>query len=304
MAKRKQQGFFDDLYDIFCIVPWWVGPLVAGVMYAGLRWIIPAPLLQGSGTVQPVTTLLKTVATVSAPWVALLTILAWLFSLLFKVHRRHILDQQRGLDTIREMTWQDFEKVVGEIYRRRGYMVAETGGGGADGGYDLALRRSGKRTLVQCKQWKSFKVGVKPVRELYGVMAAEKADSGIMVTTGVYTREAEVWAAGKSLEMVNGEKLWNMIAEMRAAKGSPSGPAPAGAPQSNNQAVLRPGVGNTDQTRTAEALVATLVPETPACPRCGGSMSIRTARKGMNAGSQFWGCNAFPSCRGIVNLVG
>lgn len=35
-----------------------------------------------------------------------------------------------------------------------------------------------------------------------------------------------------------------------------------------------------------------------ACPSCGGPMALRTARKGPRAGSQFWGCCAYPKCRG------
>ena len=40
------------------------------------------------------------------------------------------------------------------------------------------------------------------------------------------------------------------------------------------------------------------VKSTPSCPKCGASMVIRTARKGDKAGQQFWGCTAFPKCRG------
>jgi len=36
----------------------------------------------------------------------------------------------------------------------------------------------------------------------------------------------------------------------------------------------------------------------PACPLCGEPMARRTARKGAQAGSQFWGCTAYPECRG------
>jgi len=33
------------------------------------------------------------------------------------------------------------------------------------------------------------------------------------------------------------------------------------------------------------------------CPKCGGKLVPRTARKGPNAGKQFYGCSRFPSCR-------
>lgn len=36
----------------------------------------------------------------------------------------------------------------------------------------------------------------------------------------------------------------------------------------------------------------------PRCPLCDGLMVLRTARKGKNAGRQFWGCGAFPECKG------
>jgi len=34
------------------------------------------------------------------------------------------------------------------------------------------------------------------------------------------------------------------------------------------------------------------------CPKCGGGMVLRTARKGKRPGSRFYGCSRYPSCRG------
>lgn len=45
-------------------------------------------------------------------------------------------------------------------------------------------------------------------------------------------------------------------------------------------------------------------PDSPACPNCGGPMSVRTARSGKRAGSQFWGCCKYPDCSGIVSIDG
>lgn len=36
------------------------------------------------------------------------------------------------------------------------------------------------------------------------------------------------------------------------------------------------------------------------CPKCGSTMVLRKARKGQNAGNQFWGCATYPACRGVV----
>ena len=49
----------------------------------------------------------------------------------------------------------------------------------------------------------------------------------------------------------------------------------------------------TSITKPAENLV---------CPRCGGQLILRTAKKGDNAGNQFYGCSNFPKCRYIQNI--
>lgn len=43
-------------------------------------------------------------------------------------------------------------------------------------------------------------------------------------------------------------------------------------------------------------------PAAPSCPDCGKPMVLRTAKTGKNAGNPFWGCSAYPDCKGIVNL--
>lgn len=40
----------------------------------------------------------------------------------------------------------------------------------------------------------------------------------------------------------------------------------------------------------------------PQCPKCGEQMIKRTARKGRNAGGEFWGCPQFPKCRGVRQI--
>lgn len=47
---------------------------------------------------------------------------------------------------------------------------------------------------------------------------------------------------------------------------------------------------------TEEVGPATAVPN---CPECGAPMMLRMAKKGANAGNQFWGCSQYPRCRGI-----
>lgn len=37
------------------------------------------------------------------------------------------------------------------------------------------------------------------------------------------------------------------------------------------------------------------------CPKCGGSLVLRVANKGNNAGKEFYGCSNFPKCRYVKN---
>jgi restriction system protein len=40
----------------------------------------------------------------------------------------------------------------------------------------------------------------------------------------------------------------------------------------------------------------------PDCPQCGKPMALRTAKQGKNAGQSFWGCTAYPDCKGVTRL--
>ncbi|MDG0834797.1 restriction endonuclease, partial [Pelomonas saccharophila] len=130
--------------------------------------------------------------------------------------RRHVFDVLEG------MSWREFEMLVGEGFRMQGYRVAETGGGGPDGGVDLVLTRPAKngteKYLVQCKQWRAFKVGVEVVRELYGAMAARGAAGGFVVTSGRFTEDAVAFASGRNVTLVDGTSLQGLLRQARSER--------------------------------------------------------------------------------------
>lgn len=144
-------------------LPWWAG-IIAAVAF----WVVGVLLggwLAGDNVQDAFVPLIRWVFN----FLAILALIAALVSAIKSASRRKLLDQTRGLDAIRALSWRQFEHLVGEAYHRRGYDVEETGGGGADGGIDLALLGTEGKVLVQCKQWKARRVGVDKVRELYGV---------------------------------------------------------------------------------------------------------------------------------------
>jgi restriction system protein len=109
--------------------------------------------------------------------VPLLIGVAAVVSVFGRARRRNLLAQQSGMESIKALSWREFEMLVGEIYRRRGYSVAETESG-ADGGIDLIARKDGEKFFVQCKHWQKHKVDVLTVREFLGVLYRAGAAGG------------------------------------------------------------------------------------------------------------------------------
>lgn len=204
MARRRE-SFIQTLV----FLPWWVGVLFGIGGYAVVTHILPmfwrdhllGALAQG---IRPVATFWLVMCLLAAAGSAIRS---------FFIRRKF--DQQTSLDDIRKLSWQQFETIIGEAFRRLGYRVMENGGGGADGGVDLVLDREGQRFFVQCKQWKVLKVGVKPIRELAGVMSAKGVRDGFFVTSGTYTNEAREFAEEAGIALVDGDSLGRMVKEMK-----------------------------------------------------------------------------------------
>ncbi len=56
-------------------------------------------------------------------------------------------------------------------------------------------------------------------------------------------------------------------------------------------------VDETVKKAHVEAIREEMAKHDPVCPRCGAKLVLRTAKKGANAGEQFYGCSRFPKCR-------
>lgn len=268
MARRNP-----SLLDVLARAPWPVG-LIAGAAVLIAAQVLPTVLgnLQNpylaaigrqfaSGALNPLF------------WVlAGLCWLAALLSFLGQKKRQKLLESQSGLETLRAMSWRELEQLVSEAYRRQGYQVQETGQGGADGGIDLVLRRDGQVTLVQCKHWRTQRVGAPVVREQFGLQTHHQAAAVIVVTTGDFTPEAKSFAEGKPIELMAGQELLALV-----------------------QSVQRQSQSSTATTvARASATTAPAMSEAT-CPICAAPMVRRTARQ---TKADFLGCSRFPACRG------
>jgi restriction system protein len=285
MGRRKRTSAADDIVDVVALLPWWAGIVLAVVLYLVLHHFAqrPVAVVPQPGQLAEVVgqSMLRTLATIGQYLLPLLCLVGSAASAWRRRERQLLVEHaaaRPAASVIDGMTWQQFEQLVGEAFRLQGYRVAENGGGGADGGVDLVLTRDGERHLVQCKQWRAFKVGVDVVRELYGVMAAKGAAGGFVVTSGRFTDEARSFAQGRNVQLIDGPQLHRMI---QHAQQSPQAPAFA------------------DQISKTPTMSS---PEVPMCPVCSKLMIRRVARKGANAGNEFWGCTGWPQCRGSRRL--
>jgi len=176
-----------------------------------------------------------------------------------------------SLALLRALEWRRLEELAGVYFRTLRFMVKE-GPPGPDGGVDLRLYGSDSGNagvLVQCKAW-SGKVGVKEIRELFGVMAAEGVSEGIFVTTSSFTGEATEWARGKNIALIDGDDFLRKLLDLPA----------------EDQAHILKLATSGDFT-------------TPSCPSCRTKMVRRTAQ---GTGDSFWGCSRFPKCHSKIRI--
>ena len=273
-GRRRDEGpgILDDLMVLSRAYPS-AGIVIASALtlLGGYLWFIKPRAIYGTGQIWGFIVWL----------IAAASLFAALIGFIDRRVRSRCLDAQRTPEDLKAMSWRQFEQLVADLFRRQGFRVRETGGQG-DGGVDLILIKDGGRHLVQCKQYRTWSVGVQNVREFYGAMAAHTTRcEGIFVTCGRFTHDAIDFAAGKPLRLIDGDALLKMIVHSNAvapaveAFTTPASPSAAPAPQSN---------------------------AAPLCHKCNIPMVRRVAKTGGHAGRPFWGCVNYPRCKQIVNI--
>jgi restriction system protein len=287
MARRSKTSPFEDLVFIASRLPWWVSLLLAVLSGVILhRYAIsPPPVVKDPTQFADALTgqVFRSIALFAQYLIPAAFMFGAIGSVFGRMRRRKLHESvatatQPG-KTLNGISWREFELVVGEAFRRQGFTVTETGGNGPDGGVDLILHRQGEKHLVQCKQWRATKVGVTVIREFFGVMAAEGAAGGFVVTAGQFTKEARDFANGRGIRLVEGEELSRWIAVKANTRTEP--------PINN---ALRPTPSINPQ------------PSFPTCPLCQSPMVKRVAKRGANAGKNFWGCKNFPTCKNTMDI--
>lgn len=174
---------------------------------------------------------------------------------------------------LKSLEWKRYEEVCMEYLRIKNCHANVTCIG-ADGGIDIKIADSAGTVFAvgQCKAW-NRPIGVSLIRELYGVMAADRVKHGIFLTTSEYSKDAIEFAKGKNLLLIDSDELIVLINNLD------------------------------DINKRRIDLIATDGDyTTPTCVRCNVKMIKRTAKNGKNAGGEFWGCPNYPKCKNTMQV--
>jgi restriction system protein len=167
------------------------------------------------------------------------------------------------------LEWKRLELIT-ELYFRQTGVRAECTCIGPDGGIDVQLYRPGEKRpfcFVQCKAM-LWKVDVKLMRELKGVMASAMVSEGVFITTGRYSRDALEFAAKNNIRAIDGRGFVALFNQL---------------PREARVEVLSKVTAGDYTTPTCsrcdiKMVLKESIPPVWSCRRCGGRLKIRNTR--------------------------
>jgi len=133
-----------------------------------------------------------------------------------QIIRAKYFEVDRPIDILYNLTSDEFECLIAEIYEEMGYEVELTKQT-HDNGIDIIAKNMGiakkEIILIQCKKYRE-KITVKDIRELIGVTEINNATKGVFCTTSDYTVSAKkMLKKYNRLEMLNGKEIVRLCNE-------------------------------------------------------------------------------------------
>lgn len=109
----------------------------------------------------------------------------------------------------------EFENLCQQLLQKMEFetqITKASGDGGIDiiATYDKPLLKG--KYIIQCKRY-TGSVGEPIIRDLYGVVMSERANKGILMTTGYFTSSAISFAEGKPIELIDGSELQILMSD-------------------------------------------------------------------------------------------
>ena len=122
------------------------------------------------------------------------------------------------LGILREMKPDAFERLCQRLLREHGFTRVEVTGRSGDGGIDgtgvLRVNLLSFHVNYQCKRYAGT-VGPGSIRDFRGALAG-RADKGLFITTGRFTKDAEreaVRDGAMAIDLINGDELCGLLKE-------------------------------------------------------------------------------------------
>lgn len=216
--SRHRKNLFRNIFGLTLQWPWW-----AGVLAATLSWLlmhalirVAHPAASGAPAGQGLPVVLHGIATALQYLLPAVFLAGALLAIMLR-HRQNknygAVAGESGHVALQLLSWREFENLVGEFFRRKGFHVEQRGVREPDGGVDVVASIGADRYLVQCKHWRVQRVGVAVVRDLCRVAEAEGAAGVFVVTSGSFTDEARQFVKKNriAIELITGERLRQMI---------------------------------------------------------------------------------------------
>ena len=129
--------------------------------------------------------------------------------------------QERVIEELQKITPSSFERLCQRLLRELGFQNVEVTGQSNDGGIDGKglLRLGGVLSFNVIFQAKRYKGSVSPsiVRDFRGAMVG-RADKGLIITTGSFTREAKKEAqrdGAPPIDLMDGNELAEKLKELK-----------------------------------------------------------------------------------------
>ena len=127
--------------------------------------------------------------------------------------------QEKLLDIVRSIAPDAFERLCQRILRESGFTKVEVTGKSGDGGIDgagvLRVNLLSFHVRFQCKRYKES-VGAGAIRDFRGAMVG-RADKGLFMTTGRFTKEAEreaVRDGAPAIDLIDGLELCELLKKL------------------------------------------------------------------------------------------
>ncbi len=310
---------FGEIVTALFTMPFWVGVTCSLFLFALMRWPLPwyvaslkaqeaanqgKNVVPMSGMLQPLSDIVHGLSVPALGGFLLIVIAGRIYAWMYKPAEppsrneestqrnrsntsqgspssvNQLLNRDVSLRDVGQLTWEEFELLLKQIFLKIGYEVTHTGSDTSDGGIDLILTKGNQRTIVQCKHWQTRQVPVSVVREQLGLKLNHRAHHCMIVTSGKFTPDGIAFASQNGIILIDGEALSSLISN----------------PTDSTLATV---------IAKADAKTPPTIDRTsafPKCPDCGARMAKKIAGKGKFEGQPFWACTQYPRCRGKINI--